>query len=100
MSDMAFCRKLSILFCFPPTVDDSKDDLMNGHDLKAKEDIEGKEKETKKGPIGNSFMLPGLGEQPKVWEQCYVRLSNSLFAPVFDSIIINIYRPQTKFGTR
>ena len=54
---------------------------MNGHDLKAKEDIEEKEKETKKAPIRNSFMLPGLGEQPKVWVQCFVRLSSSLFTP-------------------
>ena len=81
MIDMAFSRKLSILFCFSPTVDDSKDDLMNGHDLKAKEDIEEKEKETKKAPIRNSFMLPGLGEQPKVWVQCFVRLMSSLFTP-------------------
>ena len=40
--------------------------MMNGHDVKAKEDIEEKEREVKKAPIRSSFMLPGLGEQPKV----------------------------------
>ena len=39
--------------------------------LKTKEDIEEKEKETKKAPIRNSFMLPGLGEQPKVWVSAF-----------------------------
>ena len=44
--------------------------MINGHDDKAKESIEKTEKEAKKVPIKNSFMLPGLGEQPKVCRQC------------------------------
>ena len=51
---------------------------MNGHDDKAKESIEQKEKETKKAPIKNSFMLPGLGEQPKACMQYLILLLNSI----------------------
>ena len=39
---------------------------MNGHDEKAKDNIEQIEGEINKMPVGTSFMLPGLGEQPKV----------------------------------